>query len=165
VQPEDTRAFEAEHGILAGIAFQKWLERRAKEAGGGGQTAPAQLTGDFLTGRISSETLPTSYKPGLKSAPLHELLPEGIVTRMREGLKRFGRSMRGFTGPQSQMIGFETRTSSPLRIPRDNESLEHPEVRGLFPTGEGAGFAGGIVSAALDGMRVARAVEVAVKPR
>ena len=165
VQPEDTRAFEAEHGILAGIAFQKWLEQRAKQAGGGGQTAPAQLTGDFLTGRLSSESLPTSYKPGLRPAPLHELLPEGIVARMREGLSRFGRSMRGFTGAESQMIGFETRTSSPLRIPRDNESLEHPEVARLFPAGEGAGFAGGIVSAALDGIRVARAVEVAVKPR
>jgi uncharacterized FAD-dependent dehydrogenase len=163
VQPEDTAAFAEEHGILAGIAFQKWLERRAKEAGGGGQTAPAQLTADFLTGRVSTSTLPTSYKPGLNSAPLHELLPEGIVTRMRQGLNRFGRSMRGFTGPQSQMIGFETRTSSPLRIPRDAESLEHPEVRGLFPSGEGAGFAGGIVSAALDGMRVARAVKAVVR--
>lgn len=159
VQPEDTAPFAREHGPLAGIAYQKSLEQAAKQAGGGGQSAPAQRTVDFLLGRMSRETLPSSYKPGLNPAPLHELLPAGIVARMRTGLRRFERNIHGFTGQHSQMIGFETRTSSPLRIPRDATSLQHPDLPGLFPAGEGAGFAGGIVSAALDGIRIARAVK------
>lgn len=155
VEPEDTGEFREEHGILAGVAFQKHLERLAKTAGGGGQTAPGQRVVDFIT-RKDSDTLPaTSYKPGLKPARLDELLPPFIVSRMREGLKLFGKRMPGFTGEEAGLIGFETRTSSPVRIPRDPDTLQHPQVKGLFPCGEGAGFAGGIVSAALDGMRCA----------
>ena len=163
VQPEDTASFKHDHGVLAGIAYQKWLEQAAKSAGGGGQRAPAQMTGDFLLGKPSATTLPTSYKPGLSPAPLHELLPAGIVTRMRTGLRRFERNIHGFTGRHAQMIGFETRTSSPLRIPRDPTTMQHPELPGLFPAGEGAGFAGGIVSAALDGIRVAQAAKDALR--
>ena len=155
VEPEDTAGFSEEHGILAGVAFQKHLERLAKEAGGGGQTAPGQRVIDFMARRDSDSLPGTSYKPGLKPARLDELLPPFIVSRMREGLKLFGKRMPGFTGEEAGLIGFETRTSSPVRIPRDPDTLQHPQVKGLFPCGEGAGFAGGIVSAALDGMRCA----------
>lgn len=158
VEPEDVAAFEREHGILAGIAYQKELERAAKKAGGGGQVAPGQRVRDFLMGRISDELPEMSYFPGGNPAPLHEILPQGIVRRMREGLRLFDRRIRGYAGEQGLLLGFETRTSSPLRVPREEASLEHPELAGLFPCGEGAGYAGGIVSAALDGMRVAEAV-------
>lgn len=109
-------------------------------------------------GRVSSSLLPTSYHPGIVSHPLHELLPEGIVWRMREGLRQFDRKWRGFAGTDAQLIGCETRTSSPVRIPRDPATLEHPGLEGLYPCGEGAGYAGGIVSAALDGRRCAEAM-------
>jgi hypothetical protein len=155
VEPEDTREFSGEHGVLAGIAFQKHLEQLAKQAGGGGQAAPGQRAMDFIARRDSVALPETSYKPGVKPARLDELLPAFIVSRMKEGLKLFGKRMPGFTGEEAGLIGFETRTSSPVRIPRDPDTLQHPGVRGLFPCGEGAGFAGGIVSAALDGMRCA----------
>lgn len=157
VEPEDTQAFEAEHGVLAGLAFQKALERLASESGGGKQKAPAQRVTDFLRGKHSSDLPKTSYFPGLTSAPLQELLPEFVAWRMKEGLEQFGASMRGYLTEESSLIGFETRTSSPVRIPRDEKSLQHPELEGLYPCGEGAGFAGGIVSAALDGVRCAEA--------
>ena len=157
VEPEDTIAFQKEHGVLAGMAFQRELETAAKTAGGGGQVAPGQRLNDFLEGR-SSATLPkTSYFPGIHSARLDKILPEGIVSRMRQGLALFGQKMPGYLSEECALIGFETRTSSPLRIPRLPDTLQHPEVKGLFPCGEGAGFAGGIVSAALDGMRCAEA--------
>ncbi len=155
IEPGDTQDFLEEHGVLAGIAFQKHLERLAKEGGGGGQVAPGQRAMDFIARRDSAELPPTSYKPGVRPARLDELLPSFVVSRMREGLKLFGKRMPGYTGEEAGLLGFETRTSSPVRIPRDPETLQHPEVRGLFPCGEGAGFAGGIVSAALDGMRCA----------
>lgn len=156
VEPEDTEAFSAEHGVLAGLAFQKNLEQLAKQAGGGGQVAPGQRAIDFVKRRDSRELPPTSYKPGLNPARLDELLPEFIVSRMREGLSLFAKRMPGYLGEEAGLLGFETRTSSPVRIPRDPETLQHPEVSGLYPCGEGAGFAGGIVSAALDGMRCAQ---------
>ena len=158
VEPQDVAAYEKEHGILAGLAYQKELERAAKIAGGGGQVAPGQRVTDFLKGRISDDLPEMSYFPGARSAPLHEILPEGIVSRMREGIGLFDRKIRGFGGEQGLLLGFETRTSSPVRIPRVAETFQHPELPGLYPCGEGAGFAGGIVSAALDGMRVAEAV-------
>ena len=117
--------------------------------------APGQRAMDFIARRDSTELPETSYKPGLKPARLDEMLPSFIVSRMKEGLKMFGKRMPGFSGEEAGLIGFETRTSSPVRVPRDPDTLEHPGVRGLYPCGEGAGFAGGIVSAALDGMRCA----------
>ncbi len=155
VEPEDTREFDAEHGVLAGIAFQKSLEVAASQAGGGMQKAPAQRVADFLDSKLSSSLAGTSYFPGLTAAPLDELLPEFISTRMKQGLTQFGKSMRGYVTNEANLIGFETRTSSPVRVPRDETSLQHPDVKGLYPCGEGAGFAGGIVSAALDGLRCA----------
>lgn len=157
VEPEDIRHLVKEHGVLAGLAFQKDLERAAKQAGGGGQVAPGQRVTDFLSGRISSSLPETSYFPGTNPAPLHELLPLWITSRMREGLRLFDQQMRGYVADDVLLLGFETRTSSPVRIPRRDDTLEHPEIAGLFPCGEGAGYAGGIVSAAMDGMKVADA--------
>ncbi len=157
VEPEDTAAYAAEFGVLAGLAFQKRLEQAASRAGGGKQRAPAQRVPDFLAGALSASLPATSYFPGIVSAPLHELMPSFIVWRMQEGLKLFGESMKGYVTEEACLIGFETRTSSPVRIPRHDETLQHPDLPGLIPCGEGAGFAGGIVSAALDGMRCAEA--------
>ncbi len=157
VEPEDLAPLVKEHGILAGLVFQKNLERAAKIAGGGGQVAPGQRVTDFIAGKISADLPETSYFPGTNPAPLHELLPPWITSRMNEGLRLFGRQMHGYISREVLLLGFETRTSSPVRIPRRDDNLEHPEIAGLFPCGEGAGYAGGIVSAAMDGMRVADA--------
>lgn len=157
VEPEDTQAYLPEHGVLAGIAFQKNLEILAKQHGGGGQMAPAQRVTDFIAGRTSTQLPPTSYFPGITPARIDHLLPQWIVYRMRAGLKLFGQQMRGYITDECNLVGFETRTSSPVRIPRHPVTLQHPQLAGLFPCGEGAGFAGGIVSAALDGIRCAEA--------
>ena len=157
VEPEDVRMLEKEHGVLAGIVFQKLLEQSAKLAGGGGQAAPGQRVTDFLTGKISAALPAASYVPGTCSAPLHELLPPRITSRLREGLRRFDRQIPGYVSTDVLLLGFETRTSSPVRIPRRDDSLQHPNMAGLFPCGEGAGFAGGIVSAAIDGIKSADA--------
>ncbi len=161
VEPTDTQEFHSKFGILAGIVFQKNLEQKSKIAGGGGQVAPAQRVNDFLASQKTSEVLPTSYFPGIKSARLDQLLPDWIVGRMAKGLRLFGRQLKGFSGTEAQIIGVESRTSSPLRIPRDPESLEHVQIKCLFPCGEGAGYAGGIVSAALDGRKCAEAASQA----
>jgi len=118
------------------------------------QKAPGQRVTDFLSGKISASLAKTSYFPGVTSAPLHEIMPEFIRTRMQTGLKKFGREMKGYV---TGLLGFETRTSSPLRIPRNESDLQHPELQGLYPCGEGAGYAGGIISAAIDGMKCAEA--------
>lgn len=160
IEPEDIAHGIPEHGILAGIAFQENLERTAKAAGGNkilGQVAPAQRAADYLSGKISADLPETSYFPGLNPAPLHELLPKPVTSRIRSGLRLFDRQIRGYASREALLLGFETRTSSPLRIPRDETNLQHPEIAGLFPCGEGAGYAGGIVSAALDGLKCAEA--------
>ncbi|MFU8847093.1 MAG: NAD(P)/FAD-dependent oxidoreductase [Opitutales bacterium] len=157
VEPEDTAAFSQTHGVLAGIAFQRALENAAKQHGGGGQVAPAQRLTDFLEGKPSQNLPKTSYFPGIQAARIDEILPPWIVSRLRRGLRLFGQQMRGYLSEDCNLVGFETRTSSPVRIPRDPKTLQHPELEGLFPCGEGAGYAGGIVSAALDGMRCAEA--------
>lgn len=156
VEPEDVRGFGGDD-VLAGIRYQKHLEQLAKKAGGGGQVAPGQRVTDFLAGRVSKVLPKTSYFPGLNPVKLDEILPGAIGERLAGGLRKFGRMMKGYTGPDALLIGFETRTSSPVRIPRGDD-LQHPEIKGLYPCGEGAGFAGGIVSAALDGRRCAEAV-------
>jgi hypothetical protein len=152
----DLEAYRA-HGALAGMHYQHALETAAAAAGGGQQRAPAQRLTDFLAGRESATLPATSYHPGITAAPLHTLLPSPLGQRLQEGLKRFGASMRGYVTEDAVLVGVETRTSSPVRIPRDADSLQHPEIAGLYPCGEGAGYAGGIVSAALDGIRVAEA--------
>jgi uncharacterized FAD-dependent dehydrogenase len=163
VEAEDTAEFQADHGVLAGVAMQKALEQATKQAGGGGQVAPAQRVPDFMAGLLSPELNKTSYFPGLRPARLDKLLPGPIAWRLKQGLKLFGKQMPGYVSNDAQLIGCETRTSSPVRIPRDDTTLQHPEVAGLYPCGEGAGFAGGIVSAALDGMRCADAAADALK--
>ena len=160
IEPEDIAHLIPQHGIMAGIEFQENIERTAKAAGGNavlGQIAPAQRAADYLSGKISSDLPETSYFPGVNSAPLHELLPKPITSRMRAGLRLFNRQIRNYASSEALLLGFETRTSSPLRIPRDETTLQHPGVSGLFPCGEGAGYAGGIVSAALDGLKCAEA--------
>ncbi|MEH6681750.1 MAG: FAD-binding protein [Sediminicola sp.] len=143
-------------GALKGLEYQKDLEKLAFTSGGRCQTAPAQRLTDFVTGTLSNELNPTSYQPGLKSAPLHSLLPKSIGSRLRAGLKIFGEKMHGYYTEEANVVGVESRTSSPVNIPRD-EHLQHPQIKGLFPCGEGGGYAGGIVSAAMDGERCAEA--------
>ena len=157
---EDPGRSNGEHSgdLFEGLEFQKKVERIAFEEGGGTQQAPAQRITDFVEGKFS-QTLPqTSYIPGIISSPLHELLPRSITEGLRKGLLLFDMKMRGYLTDESQILAAETRTSSPVRVPRDNETLMHIEINGLFPCGEGAGYAGGIVSAAIDGERAAEAV-------
>ena len=158
VEPEDTDLYLPKHGVLSGIAYQKALEIATSQAGGGMQKAPAQRVVDFLAGRVSATLPATTYHPGITSWDLNALLPESVRYRMQEGLRFFNRKLRGYAGEDALLIGCETRTSSPVRIPRDATTLQHPELPGLFPCGEGAGYAGGIVSAASDGRRCAEAV-------
>lgn len=143
-------------GALKGLEYQINLERMAFTAGGRSQAAPAQRLTDFVEGRLSTDLNPSSYQPGLNSAPLHSLLPKLIGTRLRKGFESFGQKMNGFYTSEANIIGVESRTSSPICIPR-NEDLQHPQIEGLFPCGEGGGYAGGIVSAAMDGERCAEA--------
>ena len=143
-------------GALKGLEYQKNLERLAFTSGGRTQTAPAQRLTDFVEGSLSRDLNPTSYQPGLKSAPLHSLLPKIIGGRLRKGFEAFGRKMKGYYTSEANIIGVESRTSSPVNIPR-NDTLEHPEISNLFPCGEGGGYAGGIISAAMDGERCAEA--------
>lgn len=152
---EDLKKYES-HGVLKGLAFQMDLERLAFTAGGRTQTAPAQRLTDFVEGKLSTDLNSSSYQPGLKSVPLHSLLPKFIGSRLRAGFAVFGEKMKGYYTSEANIIGVESRTSSPVNIPR-NSTLEHPEIAGLFPCGEGGGYAGGIVSAAMDGERCAEA--------
>ncbi len=152
---EDLPKYE-KFGALKGLEYQKDLERLAFTAGGRTQTAPAQRLTDFVNGTLSSDLNPTSYQPGLKSAPLHSLLPKMIGSRLRAGLSLFGEKMRGYYTAEANIVGVESRTSSPVNIPR-NEKLHHPGISNLYPCGEGGGYAGGIVSAAMDGERCAEA--------
>jgi uncharacterized protein len=142
-------------GALAGLQLQKELEQKACRMAGGGQTAPAQLVGDYIQNKLSKTLLETSYQPGLISSDMMNILPEFIGKPLQDGLKQFGQKMRNYASNEAQIIGIESRTSSPVRIPRDKESLEHLEIKRLFPCGEGAGYAGGIMSAAMDGERCA----------
>ena len=146
-----------QYGSLAGLFFQQSIEQLACEKAGGTQLAPAQRLGDFVNGRTSASLLDTSYQPGLTSLPMKEVLPAFLVDALQQGFKNFGTKMRGYLTNNAQIIGVESRTSSPVKIPRDKESLEHVQIQRLFPCGEGAGFAGGIVSAAMDGERCAEA--------
>lgn len=155
---KDLRKYE-QFGELKGLEFQKDLERLAFTAGGRSQVAPAQRLTDFVEGRLSSSLNDTSYQPGLKSAPLHSLLPKLIGSRLRKGFEAFGQKMKGYYTEEANIVGVESRTSSPVNIPR-NETLEHPQISNLFPCGEGGGYAGGIVSAAMDGERCAEAAVV-----
>ena len=147
-----------EVGALDGVAFQARVEKACFDAGDGSQKAPAQRLADFVDGRLSADLPDSSYIPGIYSYPVADLLPNPITKTLRAGIREFGRRMRGYLTNEAVVVATESRTSSPVRIPRDKKTLMHPDVGGLFPCGEGAGFAGGIISAAIDGQNVARAV-------
>jgi len=149
---------------LAGIALQRDLESRAYVLGGSNYHAPGQLVGDFIQGRRSVEwgSVEPSYKPGVELGDLHSALPDYAITAMREALPAFDKQIRGFAMPDAILTGVETRTSSPIRIKRHDHTLQSLNTRGLFPAGEGAGYAGGILSAAVDGIRVAEAVALSI---
>jgi hypothetical protein len=157
VELEDLAPFE-HHGVFAGLAFQQSVEQTFFQYGDGGQQAPSVRLTDFTQGKVSKDLPGSSYIPGLYAAPVHELLPAAISKRLRTGVQEFGRKMNGYYTEEATVIGTESRTSSPIRIPRSRESYMHEQVSGLFPCGEGAGYAGGIISAAMDGQNVARAV-------
>jgi len=151
IRSEDLTEY-AQFGELCGLRFQEDLERLAWEHNGGGlQTAPAQRLKDFVNGRLSTDLPPCSYLPGIVSSPLHEWLPPRIGKRLQEGFKAFDQKMRGFLTNDAVIVGVESRSSSPIRIPRNAETLEHIEIKGLYPCGEGSGYAGGITSSAMDG--------------
>ncbi len=152
----------AEHGykgLYATLDFQRDVERVMFDAGDGSQKAPAQRAFDFVNGEVSSTLNGTSYIPGLWSAPMHDLLPEFVYKRLRLGLIQINKKMKGYLTNNANIVGTESRTSSPIRIPRDKETYQHPNIEGFFPCGEGAGYAGGILSAAIDGRNVVRAVQ------
>ena len=157
IRPEDIPGYEV-HDVLAGIKFQEEIEYQCFINGNCRQTAPAQRMTDFINGKISPDLPITSYTPGVISSPLHFWMPTLITERLRQGFRHFGKISHGFLTREALMIGVETRTSSPVRIPRDSEQLHHIRFDGLYPCGEGAGYAGGIVSAAIDGERCAEAL-------
>ncbi|MDF3076113.1 MAG: FAD-dependent oxidoreductase [Sphingobacteriaceae bacterium] len=141
------------------LKFQAEVERRAWEVGGGNLVAPAQRMADFVEGRISADLPANSYLPGTASADLTQVLPDFVHSSLRRALPEFGKKMKGYFTNEAILVGVESRTSSPVRIPRDKETFQHPQIKGLFPCGEGAGYAGGIVSAAIDGMNCVEAVQ------
>ncbi len=161
----DFEHLRAEWGELAGLKFQEQFEQLARREGGEHQVAPAQRVADFVAGRSSSGLPRTSFSPGMIPSRLDQWMPEFISEALRAGITTFGRRMKGFVTNEALVAGVESRTSTPVRIPRDADSLMHPQVEALFPTGEGAGYAGGIISAALDGERVADAVANYLKRR
>ena len=140
---------------LALMHFQKLIEQRAFAAGGGNLVAPAQRMVDFAENKISSSLPSCSYLPGIHAADLKNVLPEFIFKSLQKGFKVFGKKMKGYYTNEAVVVATESRTSSPVRIPRHGETLTHPQLKNLYPCGEGAGYAGGIVSAAMDGEKVA----------
>jgi uncharacterized protein len=154
VELEDLPQYQ-KYGPLAAMMFQAEVEQKAWRSGGETQTAPAQRMVDFTQKKVSNSLLDTSYQPGLKSVDMYEVLPDFIAERLKQGFLNFGQKMKEYLTNEAQIIGVESRTSSPVRIPRDKESFEHPIIKRLYPCAEGAGYAGGIVSAAMDGERCA----------
>ena len=154
LRPEDVDG----EGPLKMMRFQEELERVCWQQGNRKQPAPAQRMADFVNGKLSADLPESSYAPGLIASPLHFWMPEMIASRLRQGFRKFGAMSHGFLTNNATVIAVETRTSSPVRILRDKDTLEHVNVKGLFPCGEGAGYAGGIVSAGVDGERCAEQV-------
>ena len=150
IRPEDVKEF-AQYGKLALLKFQEHLEQLAFLNGGYRQTAPAQRLHDFVNGKLSIDLPETSYHPGIASSPLHFWLPEHIGKRLQKGFKIFGKKMYGYLTNEAVILGVESRTSSPVRIPRHKENHHHLQIKNLYPAGEGVGYAGGIVSSAVDG--------------
>lgn len=145
-------------GQLAMLQFQQHIEEKAFAAGGGKFVAPAQRMVDFCRGKLSADLPECSYQPGLKAAPLKDVLPDFVYHALSKGLTTFGKKMKGYFTNEAVVVATESRTSSPVRIPRHTETLTHPQIKNLYPCAEGAGYAGGIVSAAMDGERIARQI-------
>lgn len=150
IQPEDLETYK-DHGVMAGLRFQQEFEHLAFKNGGRNAIAPAQRLADFVKGKLSFDLPETSYLPGIVASPMHLWMPEFIGKRLREGFQDFDKKMKGFVTNDAIIIGVESRTSSPIRISRDEETLQHISIKGLYPCGEGAGYAGGITSSAMDG--------------
>ena len=159
---EDFKPF-AKFGALAGMEFQKSIEQKAWYLAGQTQKVPAQRMIDFTQNKVSDSIPKTSYVPGTTSVEMGQVFPNFLTQIMREGFTEFGKSMRGYMTNEAILHAPESRTSSPVRIPRNNESLEHPQIKGLYPCGEGAGFAGGIISAAIDGEKCALKIAEVLK--
>lgn len=157
IDEEDLKDYK-QHGTFAGLEFQKDIEKRFFDNGDGSQKAPAQRMTDFVQNKLSGTLGKSSYIPGIYSAELNEILPEKISIRLQNALIQFGRKMKGYYTEEGYLIGLESRTSSPVRIPRDKVTFEHLQIKNFFPCGEGAGYAGGIISAALDGQNVAKSI-------
>lgn len=158
VGPSDYLNEKSGNDPLAAMHFQQAVEQKAFAMGGGHLTAPAQRLTDFIQKRTSTTLPACSYVPGVRSVALHNVLPPFIFSSLAEAFKAFGKKMKGYLTEEAIAVATESRTSSPVKVPRDKETLEHIRVKGLYPCGEGAGYAGGIVSAAMDGERVARAI-------
>ncbi len=157
IHPDDIPQEFQQYGVLAGLKFQQYVENLAyRNNGGKGFTAPAQRLEDFVKGKLSADLPECSYLPGIVSSPLHFWLPDMISGRLREAFKKFDRKMRGYLTNKAVVVGVETRSSSPVRIPRDPETLQHIRIKGLFPAGEGSGYSGGITSSAIDGENCAQ---------
>jgi uncharacterized FAD-dependent dehydrogenase len=151
---EDMEKFK-HRGPLMGVEFQKEIEQRSWSLAGKSQRVPAQRLVDFIDGRLSADIPKTSYQPGTTAVELGNVLPDFVRNSLQEGFKLFGKSMKGYLTNEAVVHAPESRTSSPVRIPRDPVTLEHVQIKGLYPCGEGAGFAGGIISAAIDGEKCA----------
>jgi uncharacterized FAD-dependent dehydrogenase len=154
VELRDLLAYE-KYGALAGLKYQEDIEKAAFSFANKGQTAPAQRMTDFVNNKVSSSLNSNSYTPGAISAPLHEILPKSISERLQQAFVDFDVKMKGYYTNEANIFGVESRTSSPIRIPRNPETFQHLQISNLYPCGEGAGYAGGIVSSALDGIAVA----------
>jgi len=168
VEMKDARKYfgkldSSDENPLLVMDFQKEVERNAFQAGGGNLVAPAQRMVDFTSGKTSSDLPACSYIPGVRSTELSGVLPNFVGQALRKACREFGKKMRGYFTNEAILVATESRTSSPVRIPRDEEKLTHPQLLNLYPCGEGDGYAGGIVSAAMDGERVALAAALMVQ--
>ena len=162
IRPEDLNEFR-HMGTFAGLEFQKKMERLCFKLNGGTQFGPAQRMADFVSNRFSQDLPQASYRPGLVSASLHDKLPRSIAFRLKQAFRLIDQKAKGYLTNEAVIVGIESRTSSPIRIPRNEETMEHIQIRGLYPCGEGAGYAGGIVSSAVDGERCAEAFDANYK--
>ena len=158
VEAGDLSAFQKKHGPLAGMYFQQSVEQKAFVYGGGKFVAPAQRLIDMVNNKMSSDMPECSYVPGIHSSSMKEVLPGFIYDSLREAFREFGKKMKGYLTNEAVVVATESRTSSPVRIPRNSDTLQHPQIKNLYPCSEGAGYAGGIISAAMDGEKVADAI-------
>jgi hypothetical protein len=166
VEPKDAANYlgktESIEDPLLLLKFQRDIEQRAFDAGGGKFVAPAQRLVDFVSSKLSSSLPDCSYLPGIHPVQLNEVLPRFISTALQGAFKEFGNKIKGYLTNDAVLVATESRTSSPVRIPRDAATLQHPQIKNLYPCGEGAGYAGGIVSAAMDGERVASQIAITI---